>query len=114
LFFTDISLVKRVLQNLLDNALKFTPEGGKIILSMSCDNKQVYVSVKDTGSGIPEDQITEIFDRFKQAKFNEQKNQGVGLGLAIVKKILEIHDSKISVFNRPEKGAEFRFNLTMA
>ncbi len=109
--FADVSLVERVIQNLMDNALKFTPDNGKIALELSETNSGIEVKVSDSGPGIPEDQQAHIFERYFKAKNNEHKSSGAGLGLAIVKKILEIHDSTISVSSRPNQGATFAFFL---
>ena len=108
--FADISLVERAIQNLLDNALKFTPEGGTISIVISTKNTLVQIMIKDTGLGIPEHEQSFIFERFRQAK-SENESQGAGLGLAIVKKILEIHDSTISVISKPDRGTSFLFHL---
>jgi len=112
--FADISLVERVIQNLMDNALKFTKDGGFVSIEMESDKKQVFVSIKDSGIGIPEDEITEIFERYKQASTSSAaKREGTGLGLAIAKKIMEIHDSTIKVVSKPNVGTTFEFNLPL-
>ncbi|MEO0877293.1 MAG: HAMP domain-containing sensor histidine kinase, partial [Bacteroidota bacterium] len=109
--FADIGLVERVLQNLLDNALKHTPPHGKVSLILDNADAGVQVRVADSGPGIPEEQQAHIFERYRQL---ENKKQGSGLGLAIVKKILEIHQSTIQVRNREQAGAEFFFQLPLA
>jgi len=111
--FADVSLVERVLQNLIDNAIKFTPEGGKISMELSEKNHQIAVKISDTGPGIPEAEQSYIFERYHRLKTGEAKDNGsgAGLGLAIVKKILEIHSATIEVINRPEQGASFLFSL---
>ena len=112
LVFADISLVERVIQNLMDNALKFTPEGGEVRLEMKSDKKQVFVSIKDTGIGIPEEELSQIFERYKKASNTaKSEKEGAGLGLAIAKKIMEIHDSTIRVLSRPDEGTTFQFFL---
>jgi len=112
LVFADISLVERVIQNLMDNALKFTPEGGKVGLKMHSDKKQVFVSIHDTGIGIAEQDLSQIFERYKKASNTaKSSNEGAGLGLAIAKKIMEIHDSTIRVLSRPDEGTTFQFFL---
>ena len=114
LVFADVGLVERVLQNLIDNALKFTPHSGTITIEMKASDKNVSVSVKDTGYGIPESEIGEIFERYKQAKAEPKKTkEGAGLGLAIAKKIVELHDSAIQVISKPNLGTTFRFQLPM-
>jgi len=115
LVFADISLVERVLQNLIDNALKFTPPKGVITLAFNASDQSVMVSIKDTGAGIPENEISEIFERYKKSKTEpKQSSEGAGLGLAIAKKIVELHDSAISVISKPNLGTTFQFQLPMA
>lgn len=109
LVFADVGLVERVLQNLLDNALKFTPEQGEVTIHLAADDQHVAVQVKDSGPGIDEAQQAYIFDRYHRAP--AERNKGTGLGLAIVKKILEIHNSTIKVISQPNQGATFYFQL---
>jgi len=110
LVFADISLVERVIQNLMDNALKFTPPEGTVNISLTADKKDVYIAIKDTGIGISKSDITHIFERFKKAGSNKSLDGG-GLGLAIAKKILEIHDTALNVVSKPNHGTTFRFSL---
>ncbi|TAE55106.1 MAG: sensor histidine kinase [Bacteroidetes bacterium] len=111
LVFADIGLVERVFQNLLDNALKFTPSGGSITLEFTPYPSHVGITVTDTGSGVPEQEKELIFERFRQASTQPSSFSGAGLGLAIVKKILELHQSTISVENARPRGAIFSFSL---
>jgi signal transduction histidine kinase len=111
LVFADISLVERVIQNLMDNALKFTPEGVEITLSLRHNTKNVECTIKDNGMGISEQEQIYIFERYRKAKSATRENFGVGLGLAIVKKILDIHDASIKVISKPNQGAAFQFAL---
>ncbi|MBZ4192530.1 sensor histidine kinase [Niabella beijingensis] len=107
--FADIALTERVFQNLLDNAFKFTPDGGSIRIVLSEAPAGVSVQVVDTGIGIaPEDQAY-IFERYKQLDKETVPKKGMGIGLAIVKKILELHHTTIDVTSEPGKGAAFRF-----
>lgn len=110
--FADIGLVERVLQNLLDNALRHTPPGGQVSINLKNIPKGVCIMVADTGPGIPEAQQAHIFERYRQLE--TKKTAGSGLGLAIVKKILDIHQATIHVRNREQSGAEFWFQLPMA
>lgn len=113
--FADIGLVERVLQNLLDNALKHTPANGQVSLVLENAEKGVQVRVADSGPGIPEEQQAHIFERHRQLDNKKHiVSSGSGLGLAIVKKILEIHQSTIHVRNREQRGAEFFFQLPLA
>ncbi len=109
--FADLSLVERVIQNLMDNALKFTPDNGMITLKLRDTEKGVELSISDTGPGITPEEQAHIFERYFKAKNNEEKSVGAGLGLAIVKKILEIHNATIHVSSEPNRGATFFFQL---
>jgi signal transduction histidine kinase len=111
LVFADISLTERVLQNLLDNAFKFTPAGGSITIFLSETNKGVQVIVRDTGVGISPEDLTYIFERYKQIHPRPSEVKGMGIGLAIVKKILELHHATINVSSEPGKGTTFNFEL---
>lgn len=111
LVFADISLTERVLQNLLDNAFKFTPAGGTITILLSETNTGVEVTVTDTGAGISAEDLTHIFDRYKQLHPRSTESKGMGIGLAIVKKILELHQTSILVTSKPGKGTTFNFQL---
>lgn len=112
MIFADIGLVERVLQNLMDNALKFTPRGGKVVLELTVSTTGVAVRVADTGPGIAEQDQAHIFDRYKKANRSvEGRNMGAGLGLAIVKKILELHDQGIQVHSKLKEGTTFTFDL---
>lgn len=110
LVFADISLVERALQNLLDNALKFTPKGGSISLNVAVSEEQVRIGITDTGPGINLHDQSMIFDRYRQAK-RDSNHEGVGLGLAIVKKIMDLHNTTIQVISTPNKGSTFEFHL---
>ena len=111
LVFADVALVERVIQNLLDNALKFTPEHGKVGIQLLIAEKGVEIKISDTGPGIPKDLQSVIFERYRKADVNSEHDKGAGLGLAIVKKILEIHNQPIQVYSQPPQGATFWFQL---
>ncbi len=111
LVFADLSLVERVIQNLMDNALKFTPEGGTIGIDLDVTDNNVSIQVKDTGPGIPEDQQAHVFERYRKADRTGNKQAGAGLGLAIVKKILELHDTSIHIKSKMNEGTAFMFQL---
>jgi signal transduction histidine kinase len=108
--FADISLTERVLQNLLDNALDYTPDGGHITINLTRIPAGVKVQIADTGVGIPQEEQAYIFDRYIQLG-DQAVKKGMGIGLAIVKKILELHQSVIEVSSEPGKGTTFRFVL---
>ncbi len=108
----DIALIERVLQNLIDNAIKFTPEGGSVTVKTIEVSNQIEISVTDTGKGIPEEQLPFVFDRYQIGdKRLSLDNQNTGLGLAIVKKILEIHDATIKLTSKINHGTSFAFKL---
>ncbi len=110
--FADIALVERAIQNLLDNALKFTPPGGKITIALRHFPKGVEIAVSDTGIGIPIDDQPYIFERYKKFPTHEIQNKdGMGLGLAIVKKILDLHQTPIHMNSYPGAGTVFWFQL---
>lgn len=109
--FADIGLTERVFQNLLDNAFKYTPDGGAISIRLTPDRPGIRVQVADTGAGIPAEDQAHIFDRYRQVHNLGKPEKGMGIGLAIVKKILELHQSDIDVTSEPNKGTAFCFVL---
>jgi signal transduction histidine kinase len=110
----DIGLIQRVLENLVRNAIRFTPKGGEVTISISERPKSVAVSVSDTGPGIPDEEIPRIFDRFyRSVQDDEGRSDSSGLGLAIVKRILDLHDSRITVFSKLDAGTRFEFELPL-
>lgn len=106
----DIGLIQRVLENLLRNALRATPRGGRITLSVEDRRNRMAVAVADTGVGISGENLPRIFDRYYGSS-REPDSQPSGLGLAIVKRILELHDSRITVTSEPNRGTRFEFEL---
>jgi signal transduction histidine kinase len=108
----DIAMIERVLDNLLDNAVRHTPVGGTVKVTLAADAGQVNVQVADTGDGIPPEELPRLFDRFYQVKKSQREvGDGVGLGLAIVKRILELHSVSISVSSKLCTGTRFTFWL---
>lgn len=93
-FPADPSLLRRVMENLLSNAWKFTPEGGKVTASARAENGALVFTVADTGPGIPADQLEAVFEKYKRLKSVEGET-GFGLGLAISRKIVELHGGKL-------------------
>jgi len=107
----DERKVKQVLLNLLSNALKFTPEGGRIDVRATTNDGMAEISVADTGVGIaPEDQEA-IFEEFRQVGTADKKVEGTGLGLALSRKFIELHGGRIWVQSQPGKGSTFSFTL---
>jgi signal transduction histidine kinase len=112
LVVADLALIDRVIQNIIDNAIKFTPSGGTITLELTHTEKHIAVSIKDTGAGIASEDIPHIFDRYnKGSQKNMFQNDGAGLGLAIVKKILDVHSIEIQVSSVINEGTTFTFQL---
>ena len=109
--FADVALVERVIQNLMDNAIKFTPEGGQVTLALHSADKSVEVRVADTGPGISEKDQAAIFERYRQNAPADKKAKGAGLGLAIARMILELHDATIKVQSKLNEGTAFMFRL---
>ena len=110
--FADISLIERVIQNLLDNAIKFTPENGHItIVTEKCHNDHVKISISDNGIGIPDKDRERIFARYYRSDNYSDIKNSTGLGLAIVKKILDLHDGTLEVQSIEGKGSSFIFRL---
>ncbi len=108
----DIALIHTVLQNLVDNALTHTPEGGKVSIKISKRDGQGYVEVADTGKGIGSHEIPYIFERFYQSQQQSDSNKiGTGLGLAIVKRIIDLHKTTIKVDSELARGTSFQFML---
>lgn len=108
----DNNRIEQVFANLIGNALKFTPEGGIIELSVHGDDGAVRFAVRDTGRGIADDQLPHLFDRFWQAE--EGSGDGTGLGLAICKGIIDAHDGQIWVDSTEGEGTTFFFTIPTA
>jgi signal transduction histidine kinase len=109
--FADLALTERVFQNLLDNAFKFTNDGGSVTVQLTQTRAGVRVNIVDTGIGIAAEDQSFIFERYKQLTKEHTPQKGMGIGLAIVKKILELHQASIDVFSEPGKGTTFQFEL---
>lgn len=108
----DIGLIERVLDNLMDNALRNTPQDGRIDLSLSARDNEIDITITDSGPGIADDDLPYIFDRYYQSRDGAVSTRGsAGLGLAISKRILELHQSRIRVENAPGAGAQVQFSL---
>lgn len=113
--YADIGMVERALQNLIDNALRYSPEIGVVTVEMKHAGNQINVSVSDTGEGIHSEDLPHIFDRFyRGGKRQARTTGGAGLGLAITKKIIETHDGEISVQSTLNEGTQFSFSLPVA
>lgn len=109
----DQKLIGRVLGNLIHNALKFTPPDGRITIGAEAGAEKITVSVRDTGVGIPPEELPRIFERFYKVDQARGKS-GTGLGLAIARHIVEAHGGKIWAESKPGQGAVFYFTLPTA
>jgi signal transduction histidine kinase len=107
----DSAHIRCVLTNLIGNAIKFTPRGGRIDISVTREGNDVLVSVADTGEGIPENYLSRIFDEFYQVKSDNGRQKGSGLGLAICKRIVTAHRGRMWVESAPRQGSRFIFTL---
>ncbi|MBD2704008.1 ATP-binding protein [Spirosoma sp. BT702] len=108
----DPQRINQVMTNLVENAVKYGNENGRVTVSLEEDKKHVMVSVRDDGPGIPPEHLSRIFERFYRVEKSRSKDRGgTGLGLAIVKHILNAHKAKITVMSKVDKGTTFRFKL---
>ncbi len=113
--YADYSKIQQVLYNLIDNALKFSNPKSSIAIKTGLRGTKVFVSVKDTGIGIPKREISKIWDRFYKADQSRGKDKhGTGLGLSIVKSIITAHDENIDCVSTEGVGTEFTFTLPQA
>jgi heavy metal sensor kinase len=111
LFFGDTRMIQRVLANLLDNAIKYTPSGGRVSVSVSeGEGDEVVVSVQDTGIGISPDDLPRIFERFYRCD-QSRSQAGIGLGLSLARAIVQAHGGHIAVTSTPHKGSTFTITL---
>lgn len=111
----DMSKIQQVLYNLIDNAIKFSHADSSITIETTEKNEKVFISVKDTGIGIPKDSIKKIWERFYKTDLSRGKDKrGTGLGLAIVKEIISAHNENINVISTEGVGTEFIFTLPLA
>ena len=113
--YADLGKIQQVLYNLIDNAIKFSHPDSTIFIQTTLRFEKVYVSVKDTGIGIPKDSIKKIWERFYKTDLSRGKDKkGTGLGLSIVKEIIQNHGETIDVISTAGVGSEFIFSLPRA
>lgn len=108
IFAIDKEKIEKIILNLLSNSIKFTEKGGKITISVTSEDEELRIYVKDTGVGIPEDKIDLIFESFEQVDRTLSRGaEGSGIGLSLVKKLVDAQDARISVKSEVDKGSEF-------
>ncbi len=108
----DAMRLEQVVNNLVENAIKFTPEGGRVVVEIADGGEEIEVGVSDTGRGIPEGEREKVFQRFNQVEREEGAGaKGTGLGLTIAKQLVEMHGGRIWV--ESEEGRGSRFALTL-
>jgi signal transduction histidine kinase len=110
----DRARIRQVLGNLIENAVKYSPEGGEVRVSAAAGNGAVRIAVKDAGPGIPRDQQGRIFEKFGRAEVEGGSKQGTGLGLFIARSIAEAHGGSLDVTSGAEPGATFTLTLPVA
>lgn len=110
--YADKEKIQQVIYNLVDNAIKFSAENSIIYISLKQKNEKIFVSVKDTGAGIPKESLDKIWDRFYKSDSSRGRDKkGSGLGLSITKEIIQAHDETIDVISTVGVGTEFIFSL---
>ena len=107
----DKSELRRVICNLCGNAISYTPESGKVVITIRQEARDLIFSVSDTGCGIPTEDIPNMFQRFSQGT-SKKRSAGTGLGLYLSRQIIESHGGKIWLESKVNKGSEFSFILT--
>ena len=107
----DRSELRRVICNLCGNAINYTPEEGKVVITIKQEANDLIFSVSDTGCGIPSEDIPNMFQRFSQGT-SKKRSAGTGLGLYLSRQIVESHGGKIWLESKVDKGSEFSFILT--
>jgi signal transduction histidine kinase len=108
----DPDRIEQVLRNLLTNALHYTPEGGRVTVSVVPDGGSITVAVTDTGPGIPPENLPRLFDRFYRVDRSRTRSTGgSGLGLAIVKQLVEAQGGRVWATSQAGKGSTFLFRL---
>lgn len=111
----DKDKIEQVVYNLIDNAIKFSHNDSTITINITDKNDKIFISVKDTGIGIPKESITKIWDRFYKTDLSRGKDKtGSGLGLSIVKELIQAHGENINVVSTEGVGTEFTFTLKKA
>jgi signal transduction histidine kinase len=106
----DRTRVCQVLANLLDNSIKYTPNGGRIDIKAYQRQEQIVIGVKDSGVGIPQEELPKVWDRLYRGD-QSRSEKGLGLGLSLVKAIVRAHKGRVEVLSKPGKGSTFTIYL---
>ena len=113
LVYADRRKIQQVLYNLIDNAIKFSENESSVTIEVTARGEKIFVSVKDSGIGIPRKELNKIWERFYKSDLSRGKDKkGTGLGLAIVKEAIQAHDEHINVISTEGVGTEFIFSLS--
>ena len=110
--FADPGKLAQVCYNIIENAIKYTPDGGKITVSLHKSGRDAVLDISDTGVGIPAEDLPHVFDRFYRVdKARSRETGGTGLGLSIVKQIVRLHAGSVTVASEPNRGTTFTVQL---
>jgi signal transduction histidine kinase len=110
----DPGRVEQILGNLFSNALRYTPDGGRISIELSCSLQAAIITVHDSGPGIPEEALPHVFDRFYRVDKGRGRGEGgTGLGLTIARKLARAHGGELTASNHPQGGAVFTLSLPL-
>lgn len=111
--YADSEKIDQVLQNLLSNAIRYSPDGGEIRISTHCSSSDFQVTIEDQGIGMTAEQVKRVFDKFYRADASDTAPEGTGLGMSIVKLILDNHNGRIWLESQPKKGTRVMFTLPL-
>ncbi len=110
--YYDKDKLEKIISNLISNAIKYTPEGGKVTVSIQLVKKHLVIEIADTGEGVSKENLPKIFERFYRIEGTEEK--GTGIGLALTKELVDLHNGQISVKSTAEKGSTFKVRLPVS
>jgi signal transduction histidine kinase len=110
LLVVDRNKIQQVIANLLDNAIKYTSSGGRVDIQSFQKDHQVVITIRDTGIGIPKDELPKIWNRLYRGE-KSRSQRGLGLGLSLIKPIIEVHRGSIEVSSEPDQGSTFTLYL---
>ena len=111
----DLEKMDRIMLNLLSNAIKYNKENGRIEVILNFEKEDLYIKVKDSGVGIPEDKLDDVFKLFKQVNNRITKlSEGSGIGLSIVKSLVSLHNGTITAYSEKDEGSEFVIKIPIS